>query len=133
VGDRRVFALDPSLRFAFARPGPEAAFETLLALLACFAGFLRVRPAEAAGQPDRSAPGRRAVGDRPVEICFFGACRPWRHGYQQLRGLVKPWSASVFGSLLFGAAAFAPSRSPGRRPGGAGDRARLRNRLPCAA
>jgi signal transduction histidine kinase len=110
-GAAAVFALDPSLRFAFARPGPEAAFETvaaLLALLAVFLAFARLRRRGSRTDLLLAA----ALSVIALSNLFFGAV-PTLAG--TATSSFAAWSALVslcFGSLLFGAAAFAPSRSP---------------------
>jgi signal transduction histidine kinase len=114
-GTAAVFALDPSLRFAFARPGPEAAFETLLALLALLAGFLAfARLRRRGSRTDLLLAAALSV--IALSNLFFGAV-PALAG--TATSSFAAWSALVslcFGSLLFGAAAFAPSRSPGPPP-----------------
>ena len=114
-GTAAVFALDPSLRFAFARPGPEAAFETVLALLALLAGFLAfARLRRRGSRTDLLLAAALSV--IALSNLFFGAV-PALAG--TATSSFAAWSALVslcFGSLLFGAAAFAPSRSPGPPP-----------------
>ena len=110
-GAAAVFALDPSLRFAFARPGPKAAFETVAALLALLAGFLAfARLRRGGSRTDLLLAAALSV--IALSNLFFGAV-PALAGTATSSFAV--WSALVslcFGSLLFGAAAFAPSRSP---------------------
>ncbi len=110
-GTAAVFALDPSPRFVFARPGPEAAFETLASLLALLAGFLafaRLRRRRSWTDLLLAA----ALSVIALSNLFFGAV-PALAG--TATSSFAAWSALVslcFGSLLFGAAAFAPSRGP---------------------
>ena len=110
-GTAAVFALVPSLRFAFARPGPEAAFETVVALLALLAGFLAfARLRRRGSRTDLLLAAALSV--IALSNLFFGAV-PALAGTATSN--FAAWSALVslcFGSLLFGAAAFAPSRSP---------------------
>jgi signal transduction histidine kinase len=108
LGTAAVFALDPSLVFASARPGLEATFDTVAALLAGFLAFARLRRRGSWTDLLLAA----ALSVIALSNLFFAAV-PALAGTATSNFAASSASVSLcFGSLLFGAAAFAPSRSP---------------------
>ncbi len=106
-----VLALDPGLRFAFARPGLKAAFETVASLIALLAVFLVFARFQRRGSRTDLILAS-ALSVIALSNLFFGAV-PALAGTATSN--FTAWAAVVslaFGSLLFGAAAFAPSRTP---------------------
>ncbi len=106
-----ALTLDPRLRFAFTTPGLEAAFQTVASLIALLVGFLafaRLRWRSSSSDL-LLAIALLVIG---LSTLLFGAVPALA---DIATSNFAAWSAVVclsLGSLLFGAAAFVPTRSP---------------------